>query len=100
MSKPIPVPYRLCSTDFCKYENAADRTVFFGDRVTICMCLGPDGVECETTGELYEVTYGADGFIREVNILDEKGDGHLCAFPCEGVFYVPEGEEGGGNGNA
>lgn len=91
MNKPIPIPYRLCSADFCKYENATERTVFMGDRVTIYSILGPDGGECEMTGELYEVTYGVDGFIREVNVVDEKGDGHLCAFPCEGVFYVPEG---------
>ena len=89
-----PIPYRLAEPELCNYEDAPDECVRMGDYVTVFGGYGPDGGELESTGELWGVTYGHDGFIDEVELMDEYGDGHRRAFPCEGVFYKAERPSG------
>lgn len=90
---PRPIPYRLGESEICSYEGAGE-CVCMGDYVTVFGGYGPDGGELESTGELWGVAYGHDGFIEEVELLDEYGNGHRRTFPCEGVFYKAERPSG------
>lgn len=99
----IPIPYRLGDDCMCRFEDdfvvgnhgtwqvvEHPEPVRMGDMVEISVSYGPNGAEDVHAGELAGVGYGQDGFIEQVWLYDEAGDGHCHAFNCEGVFYKPK----------